>query len=313
MLGRRNLRIKVMQALYAWEMDHDTPLTRLEGLLKTQIQRSVSLYLTHLQFLMDVCQYSLVDKAKRLAKYIKTEEDEKASTTIAANRIILFLEQDALYNDFVKKENIRHMVSEGTVRNLFIELATKQKYKDYAKLEQPTAKEDKEIISFIFKKIFATNKELEQHLEEHFINYDDDNALLLHVTGKYVDAFDENKKNNFFLSMDAWAEEQKFALDLLAKCIQLNEELGAIIQPKLKNWDMDRVAILDLILLKMAVCELKHFPTIPIKVTINEYIDISKLYSTPKSKDFVNGVLDRIKNEMQDKGEIKKFGRGLME
>lgn len=113
--------------------------------------------------------------------------------------------------------------------------------------------------------------------------------------------------------MDAWEEEQKYAMDLLAKTIQSNEELSAIIQPKLKNWDMDRVAILDLILLKMAVSELKYFPTIPVKVTINEYIDISKLYSTPKSKEFVNGVLDRIKNELALNGEIKKHGRGLME
>lgn len=313
MLGRRNLRIKVMQGLYAWEMDHTTPLTRLEGQLKSQIQKSVSLYLTNLQFIVDVCQYSLVDKAKRLAKYIQTEEDATARTTIAANRIIRFLQQDEQFLAFVKQENIHHYVAEDVVRQLFTEFSSKQKYKEYSKLEEPSVEQDKEIISFLLKKIFATSKDLEAHLEELFINYDDDNALLLHVTAKYVDGFDEKKTNNFFLTRDVWAEEQKFALDLLAKTIQHNEEFAIIIEPKLKNWDMDRVAMLDLILLKMAVCELKFFPTIPVKVTINEYIDISKLYSTPKSKDFVNGVLDRIKNEMLDKGEIKKFGRGLME
>ena len=97
------------------------------------------------------------------------------------------------------------------------------------------------------------------------------------------------------------------------KTIEHNKELSELIEPNLKNWEMDRVAILDLILMKMAVCELKYFPTIPVKVSINEYIDISKSYSTPKSKDFVNGVLDKIKNQMQGRGEIKKFGRGLME
>jgi transcription antitermination protein NusB len=100
---------------------------------------------------------------------------------------------------------------------------------------------------------------------------------------------------------------------LLEKTIKHSDELIALIQPKLKNWEMDRVAILDLILLKLAVCELLYFPTIPVKVTINEYIEVSKLYSTPKSKDFVNGVLDKIKNELQDKGLLKKFGRGLLE
>jgi N utilization substance protein B len=110
-----------------------------------------------------------------------------------------------------------------------------------------------------------------------------------------------------------WAEEKKFALELLTKSIAYNDELNTAIEPNLKNWDMDRVAILDLILMKQAVCELLYFPTVPIKVTINEYIDISKMYSTPKSKDFVNGVLDKVKNQLLASGAIKKTGRGLME
>ena len=180
-------------------------------------------------------------------------------------------------------------------------------------MAKPTFEEDKEIIQFILRKVFQSNKDLENHLSELFINYDDDDALLLHIICKYIDTFDLEKKDTFFQSMDIWEEEKKFAMDLLAKTIQQNDELIALIQPKLKNWEMDRVAILDLILLKLAVCELKYFPTIPVKVSINEYIDISKLYSTPKSKDFVNGVLDKVKNELLEKGEIKKFGRGLVE
>ncbi len=313
MLGRRNLRIKVMQTLYGWEMDRDVPLTRLETHLQQQIQKSVSLYLTNILYLVEVCQYSMVDKARRLAKYIQTEEDGKASTTIAANSIVTFLLNDEQFNSFVKKEGIRNYVNADTVKKLFLELSAKQKYKEYSVLESPSAEQDKEIIGYIFKKVFSSVKDFEHHLEELFINYDDDNALILHILGKYVEAFNKDVKNNFFQAMDVWEEEKKFALNLLIKTIQYNEELSAYIEPSLKNWEMDRVAVLDLILMKMAVCELKYFPTIPVKVTINEYIDISKLYSTPKSKDFVNGVLDRIKNQMKDNNEIKKHGRGLME
>lgn len=302
-----------MQALYAWEMDHDVPLVNLEAQLKAQVQKSVSLYLCNLLFLVELCQYSLVDKARRLAKYVKTEEDENASTTIAANAIIQFLQKDARFNSYLKKEGIRNYVKEDIVKGLFAELSSKQKYKEYAALTAPTLEQDKEIINYILKKIFPASKDMQHHLEEIFINYDDDNDLLLHILTKYVDAFDKNKENNFFQSINIWEEEQKFATDLLAKTVQQNEELIAYIQPKLKNWEMDRVAALDLILMKLAVCELKYFPTIPVKVSINEYIDISKLYSTPKSKDFVNGVLDKVKNEMLEKGEIKKHGRGLME
>ena len=313
MLGRRNLRIKVMQELYSWEMDHDIPVHKLEGHLSGQVVKSGSLYLTNLLYLVEICNHSMVDKAKRLAKYIQTEDDTNARTTIAANAVILKLQEDEQFLAGVKKEGIRNYISTDIVRDIYNDLASKQKYKDYSALDKPTLEQDKEIIAFIIKKLLDTNKDLEHHLEEIFINYDDDNGLLLHVLGKYIDAFDLAKENNFFPGQKDGEEELKFAQLLLARTIQQNEELIAMIEPKLKNWDMDRVAMLDLILMKMAVCELKYFPNIPVKVSINEYIDISKFYSTPKSKDFVNGVLDKVKNEMLDKGEIKKFGRGLME
>jgi N utilization substance protein B len=312
MLGRRNLRVKVMQALYAWEIDRETPLNKLESLLQNQIQRSVALYLTDLQYLAEVCRYSLVDKAKRMAKFVKTEEDEKASTTIAANRIVKYLETDGQFNSYLKKENISYNISEEVVKDIFNELAAKERYKEYAALSHPTIEQDKDIVNFILKKVLPVNERLYTHLEEMFINYDDDNSLLLHILTKYVEAFDETK-SNFFQSLELWEEEKKFAHDLLKKTVEHDEELTEYIKPNLKNWEMERVAILDLVLMKMALCEIKYFPTIPVKVSINEYIDVSKLYSTPKSKDFVNGVLDKAKGQMMDKGEIKKFGRGLME
>ena len=313
MLGRRNLRIKVMQVLYAWEMDHDIPLTVLERQLSTQIQKSVSLYLTNLLYLIDVCNYSMVDKAKKLARYIQTEEDKNTRTTIAANAIVAFLQEDITFNSMVKSEGLRHHVNEDIVKKLYNDLVSKPKYKEYSAIDHPTLEQDKEIIAFILKKILQSEEDLTHHLEELFINYDDDNSLLLHITTKQVEAFSADKKDNFFANMNVWEEEKKYALQLLAKSLHNDEELTALIEPNLTNWDMDRVAMLDLILMKLAVCELKFFPTIPVKVSINEYIDISKLYSTPKSKDFVNGVLDRVKNGMLEAGEIKKHGRGLME
>lgn len=312
MLGRRNLRIKVMQALYAWEIDRETPLERLDTLLKNQIQRSVALYLTNLLYVKEVCQYSLVDKAKRMAKFVKTEADEKANTTIAANRIVKYLDTDGVFNSYIKKENIAYNIQEEVVKSLFNELTSKDRYKEYAALAAPDLHQDKDIIGFLIKKIFTADTNLENHLEELYINYQDDNSLLLHILSKYVEAFDESK-SNFFQSFDLWEEEKKFAHELLAKTIEHDAELTECIKPNLKNWEMDRVAILDLVLMKMALCEIKFFPTIPVKVSINEYIDISKFYSTPKSKDFVNGVLDKAKEQLQERGEIKKFGRGLME
>lgn len=312
MLGRRNLRVKVMQVLYAWEMDRDLPIIKLENQLQQQIQRSVDLYLANLQYLVEVCNYSMVDKARRLAKFVKTEEDEKASTTIAANRIVRYLQENEQFNSLSKKGNVHHYISEDVVKHLFNDLVTRPKYKEYAALQHPTLEQDREILDLLIKKVFSGDKNLTQHLEETFINFEDDNSLLLLIISKYLESFKE-EGTNFFQNMETWEEEKKFANDLLIKTIHNSEELITYIQPNLKNWEMDRVAILDLILMKMAICELKYFPTVPVKVSINEYIDISKLYSTPKSKDFVNGVLDKVRIQMLDKGEIKKYGRGLLE
>ncbi|HLP20956.1 MAG TPA: hypothetical protein VK174_11675, partial [Chitinophagales bacterium] len=239
MLGRRNLRIKVMQELYSWEIDRDIPVHKLQGHLAGQIVKSNTLYLTNLLYLVEVCNYSMVDKAKRLAKYIQTEEDTNARTTIAANSVIQTLQQDQLFVNAVKKEGIRNYISDDIVKDLFIELTGKQKYKDYSALEKPTLEQDREIINFVLKKLFDTNKDLEHHLEEIFINYDDDNALLLHVLSKYIDAFDPAKENNFFPATKDWEEEKKFAELLLTRTINENAELVAMIEPKLKNWDMD--------------------------------------------------------------------------
>jgi transcription antitermination protein NusB len=302
-----------MQTLYTWEIDRDIEVGKLEKQLESRMEKSTSLYLTDLLYVIEVCRYSMVHKAKGLAKYIKTEEDEQASTIIAGNAIVHYLDKNAQFNELVKKTGVRNHINPDIVKALFAELSSKPKYKEYAALAKPELEKDKEIIQLILKKVILSSKDMENHLEELFTNYHDDNSLLLHVIGKYVDAFDPAGKNAFFQGLDLWEDEKKYGVELMAKTIDHTDDLIKLIQPKLKNWEMDRVAILDLILLKLAVCELKFFPTIPVKVTINEYIEVSKLYSTPKSKDFVNGVLDKVKNELLDKGEIKKFGRGLVE
>lgn len=313
MLGRRSLRIKVMQVLYGWEMNKDLPLSFLEGQLKTHTTKSVTLYLTLLSYLVEVCRYSMVDKAKRMAKFIKTEEDNNSSTMIAANRIVQHLITLPKFNLMCEKEGVRNYIDDEVVRKVFLDLSSKPKYKEYSALTEPTLEQDREIVVFILKKILQGNEDLEAHLEEQFINYNDDSSLLLHISTKYTETFDGTNPEHYFAGLSLWEDEKQFGFELLKQTYNHDSEFVAYIEPNLVNWELDRIATLDMILMKMAICELKYFPTVPIKVSINEYIDISKLYSTPKSKDFVNGVLDRIKNKMVEDGEIKKLGRGLVE
>lgn len=314
MLGRRSLRTKVMQVLYSIEVNPDVQLGTLETELHKSLDRSISLYLTNLAYMYEVCQYSLVDKAKRMAKYIKTEDDEKASTIIASNRIATFLQNNKEYQSYLKQYKIAHNIDQEVVKAMFNMLHDKYTYKNYIALtEKPTMEQDREVMDLVVKKILGKNKEFEAQLEDLYVNYDDDQLLLNHVMQKYVEAFNEEDENALISGIHQWEEEKKFGVDLLRLCYKHNEELTQDIEPNLKNWEMDRIATLDLVLMKMAVCELKYFPTVPVKVSINEYIDISKIYSTPKSKDFVNGVLDKTKLQLIEKGLVNKQGRGLVD
>ena len=313
MLGRRNLRVKVMQTLYGREMNLDVTHQFLEGQLKNNIQRSAALYLTLLKYICAVCEYAAVDKERRQAKYLKTQEDLTLSTLIATNKIVLAINESELLQRQMTKEKVAQWIDEDLVRKLYLELITIPRYKEYSKLSESTLDADIDIVGYLVKHILTKHHELDKHLEEYFINMDDDSGTLWVVIQKHIQSFAKTGVAPFEEAFGYWEAEQPFAFDLLKKNFAHNDELKALILPYLKNWDPERVAVMDFLILKMALCELLYCPTVPIKVTINEYIDISKFYSTPKSKEFVNGVLDRIKNQLLEDGSIKKQGRGLVE
>lgn len=313
MLGRRNLRIKVMQTLYVRELGDTASLQFLEGQLKTSLHRSNQLYLTLIHYIIDVCLYVLEDKNKRQAKFLKTKEDLSLNTILARNKVIEALRADSRLQQYFEQEKIAKHIDVDVVRQLYNEITEKPRYKEYIKLEEATLEADIDILAYIIKNILTKNHVLDKHLEEVFVNMDDDSGTLWLVLQKYVDAFAKTGTEPFTDAISYWEKEHPFALELLKKAYQHSEEITEVIRPFLNNWELERVAVMDLLILKLAMCELLYMPTVPVKVTMNEYIDISKFYSTPKSKDFVNGVLDRAKNQLMDDGLIKKQGRGLVE
>lgn len=313
MLGRRNLRIKVMQTLYARELSDDVSLQFLEGQLKTTLERSTLLYFTLIQYTIDVCLYVLEDKNKRMSKFLKTNDDILLNTIMANNRVVQALREDLVLQQYLKKEKISNYVDTDIVRQLYAELAGKQRYKEYSKLGESTLEADVDMLLFMVKHILTKNSILDKHLEENFINTDDDSGTLWLVLQRYIENFEKSGVAPFTEAVNYWEKEHPFAFDLLRKEYQHNQEITEVIRPFLKNWNLERVAVMDLLILKLAICEMLYMPTIPPKVTINEYIDISKFYSTPKSKDFINGVLDKARRHLQEDGLIKKQGRGLVE
>lgn len=314
MLGRRSLRVKTMQVLYGYELNKELGLSTLEQQLTKSTEKTVSLYLAYITYLYELTQYSLVDVAIRMAKYIKTEDDKNLSTQLAVAPILQSLFENSEWKAFLATEKTFSLIDKEVVKSLFTQLRTKQRYKDFCAHENPTNTQFNDLLAYIVKKVITDNDLLESQMEEKFSNFDDDSFLLLHLIQKFFEGLKENNDPSVFIeAVRTWKNEQRFPSDLLKQYYQHDDEITKIIEPNLQNWDMDRIAVLDMTLMKLAVCEMLYLPTVPVKVSINEYIDISKIYSTPKSKDFVNGVLDKIKLQLTNSGQIKKQGRGLVE
>lgn len=315
MISRRILRIKVMQVLFTYELSEKEDSGGLEKMLMSRIDKTKQLYYVYLQYLIEVCQYVLVDAARRENKYIKDQEDLNINTQLASNSCISAVQQSEAYKSILKKYSLSHYIDNKLVRDLFHALEASQKYVNYCEIAKPSRGDEVEILRYIAKKIIGTSADLDEHLAERFMNLEDDHFISLHTLQKKLKDFVELDKEAFiedFLNNLEQNDEINFSKELISNYLSNRESLEKIIEPRLKNWDMDRVALMDIILIKLAIVEFLHFPYIPLKVSMNEYIDISKEYSTEKSKDFINGILDKTMKGLNDGGKIKKLGRGLI-
>ncbi len=307
MLNRRFIRIKIMQALYAWYSSTDNDLQKSEKEIIVNFNKVHELYLYLLAFLNE------------LYFAAKQSEEDKNNRRIKSN------EQDAIQNLWdiaflqcinespeLKKQWANYKISwqndMDAVKQIFKELKNSAPFKQFEKGEI-----DHKTILLIILTDYMANKDLIQSLlEEKFIHWADDMYIAASGVSKTIEAFNGNQFEMQALWKDK-IDDEKFARELFVKCILNNQDYEEMIGSKTKNWELERIALLDVILMKMALCEIHEFPTVPVKVSMNEYIDISKEYSTPKSKQFINGILDKIVIERKSNQLITKTGRGLIE
>mgnify|MGYP000952645681 CR=1 FL=1 len=315
MLNRRHLRVKVMQVLYAYNLSDDKVIVNFEkGLLKN-VEEVDEMYIWALNLLDEVAEYVLIDVEGISNKWIPTEKDKSyTSTKLNTNTFIESLRQNRAYLEKVKKYNVDWSYDPEIVRSIFAQLKDSEAYLEYLKLEDRSISAEKDIIKHIFKKIILKSPDVEQALEERFINWQVDKEVLQAMIAKTFKNFSSEvpSKNNLAELTPSWIEDKDFILDLLKGSIKHAKEFQELISAKTKNWESDRIALLDNILMRMAITELIHFPTIPVKVTINEYIELSKSFSTLKSSTFINGILDKILADLIAQKRIKKEGRGLI-
>lgn len=302
MISRRNIRVKVMQTLYVLDT-RETPVPPAEAvkLLKKQFDLSTELFVFLVHLLSEVTRYAETDSRNRASKHLPTAEDLNVNTRIAGNELLWVILEHPSYKAALTHFKPHLRIDHELVKKLYNELAETGEYKTYVTLASREKKSEKEILEFIFNDIILPSDLFESHIEELFNNWDDDvdmmHQMMLHFLQKPASM-------NFqdMLGADKW----DFARRLLETVLEKKEVAMDLIKPKLKNWDPDRIALLDMILMQMGVSEFLFFETIPPKVTINEYIDLAKDYSTPQSGQFVNGILDNIHKDLVRENKLHK-------
>ncbi|WP_423149412.1 transcription antitermination factor NusB [Rubrolithibacter danxiaensis] len=315
MLNRRHLRVKVLQVLYAYHLSENKAIKSFEKSLLESIDQVNEMYIWLLSSLIEVADYTLIDAEERANKYLPTESDLNASTKLYHNKFIASLRENTEYLDAVKKYKISWSFDPEIIRTIFNALKGSAEYESYLVLEDHSIRAEKDIIKHIFKKIILKSPGIEQVFEEKFINWQVDKEVLQALVSKTFKNFQSEipAENKLAQISPNWIEDRQFVIELLTKTVAFDSEWQEMIAEKTRNWEAERIALMDTLLMKMAITELTQFPSIPVKVTINEYIDISKDFSTPKSNSFINGILDKISYDLKSTGRIRKIGRGLVE
>ncbi len=291
-----------MQSLYTIDsMGNDINPAQAARLLKKQIDQSRALFVYLVYFLTEVARYAEKDALKKASKHLPSEQDLNISTRIAGNELLWKIVEEQSYAEAVKETKPSLMIDEALLKKTYQALVASEEYSEYIALQNREKRGEKDILEFIFTNLMLPNENFISHVEEHFINWDDDaemmNIMMLNFLQK-----PGSYNFNEFVSKEKW----DFAKSLLETTIEKKEVSMELLKPKLKNWDADRIAALDLIIIEMGISEFLFFETIPTRVTINEYIDLAKDYSTPQSGQFINGILDNIHKELSAEGKINK-------
>jgi transcription antitermination factor NusB len=311
MLSRRSVRVKVMQLLYMLNRDESLSVAELQNSYRGGIWKAFELYIFQLYLTLRVAQYAEKDAAIRASKLAPSDDDKNFRPVLNDNPCTQSLANHVAFLNLVQQYKCNENLDEDHVRSLYQSFADTPEYKAYLALESATNAEHAKILLELYKQLSASDLFLDM-TEDRYNNWSDDESLVVGAMKKTLKAMP--LEGEFYKEHEPSDETvREFGAELLTVTCQEDAALLAEIQPTLKNWDVERVAILDMIMLKMALCELVHFPTIPTKVTLNEYVEIAKAYSTEKSKEFINGILDHLMKKLLAENRIVKEGRGLID
>ncbi len=315
MISRHSARVKTMQAIYGYERSEFENFELYQKQLSGSISGVKNIYLYILLQIREIANITEAIRDIKYNKYLPTNEDINFNTKILSNTLIQYLNHDKEFLKAIDASKVSYNLDETITRKLYDILIDSRAYQKYIHSDKEfDFEEDKSIIQYIFESLVIGEPISMEYIEETFPTWDDDAFFVVSAVREVI----KKSKSELKLHIeketlqDKFKELTQFGHELYRLTITHRDEQLEIIKPYLQNWEADRLANVDMLLLRMALTELLYFSYIPYKVTLNEYIEISKTYCGPKSKDFINGLLDKISSHLMQEGKIKKSGRGLV-
>jgi len=307
MINRILIRIKVLQIVYAFYQKGAKDLKVAENELLLSLRRSYDLYHYLLLLIVDVTRmYERMIEVKR-NKYLPSDEDRNPDLRILNNRLAAQLAENEALSKYAKEHGISWADDTDFVKKVLETITASDVYSDYLQSATDDYETDKEFWRSVFKRLISNNEYVEEYLEEKSIYWNDDVDIIESFVIKTIRRFEEHGGcKQELMPMFINNDDYDFVIQLFRQTLLHGEEYREVINRHSKNWDMERVAPMDLMIMQVALAEIMNFPTIPLSVTLNEYIDAAKYYSTPKSSTFINGVLDSIIAELKAENRLLK-------
>ena len=313
MLTRRHIRVKVLQSIYALRQSNNPDLEKQEKFLFYSIDQMLDLYALSLQLLVEMRKADRKFLVTSQQKHLATNEEKNFSTTFLDNKVLDLIEQNEDLSNYIKNKKLNYWELDGEYVTLLLkELRAKDFYKQYIQKQSTSFKEDQDFLVSLFKKVIAPSDKYYEYIEDKRLTWVDDFPIVNTALARMLSKISEKNVRTILLpELYKNQDDKQYAKQLFTKVVLNDEKLSQEIEGKTPNWDKERIAEMDMIILKMGISEFLDFPSIPVRATINEYLEIAKEYSTPKSSIFINGILDKLVKEFETSKKLNKIGRGL--
>jgi N utilization substance protein B len=313
MISRRLLRIKALMALYAFNRREDDNLTHAETELMFSIGKTYDLYHYLLLLVLEISDIAGEKIDQALQKRMPTPEDLNPQKRFVDNLIIGQLRKNLAFKNYISSKKLSWVNYPHIPRLLYNKMLAWEVYEEYMKSENHNYLSDKKFVIRLITDLFSNSEDLQSNLEEQSIYWNDDMEYISAMVEKTLKKFKaDSGASTQLMPLFKNEEDEEFVKILFRKVILHSKKCSELIDKNTTNWEVDRIALMDILVMQLAITEILEFPEIPVKVTLNEYIEIAKYYCTSKSSTFVNGILDNIVKEIREDGLFNKSGRGLV-